>query len=57
MEEGDAVDEVWVKDHILDLHTSSVHPPHTRNCSLPFSLSLLVPSGVLAALICIPLCQ
>lgn len=41
MEEGDPVDKLWIKDDILDLHTSFLHPPHTRNWSVPFSLSLL----------------
>lgn len=41
MEEGDPVDKLWIKDDILDLHTSFLHPPHTRNWSVPFNLSLL----------------
>lgn len=44
IEEGDSVDKLWIKDDFLDIHTSSVHPPHTHSCSPPFSLSLLLPS-------------
>lgn len=44
MEEGDSVDELWIKDGIWALHTSSVHPLHTYSCSLPFSLSFLLPT-------------
>lgn len=39
MEEGDSLNNLWVKD---DIHKSSVNPPHTCSLSLPFSLSFLL---------------